>query len=1151
MNRYFLVFTVSFLILAAGTVFAQTASTGAISGSVRDSSQAVVPGVSVKVTHVDAGDSRTTMTDDQGNYAVRLLTPGRYRIEFAMPAFKTVIREGVTVAVTETVTVNETLTVAGLQSDTVSVTAEGEILQTNTVATGRVVDSEAIATLPLATRNFTQLTSLSPGTSAPLPDTLAIGNGSQNVFANGGSQLSNNYTINGSSATNSVSSSAVIDLAFTGIAVPSVESIQEFKVQTSMYDAAYGQKSGANINIVTRSGTSEFHGNAYEFLRNNALNANNFFFNSLGTPRPVLRQNQFGGTLGGPIIKNKTFFFISYEGMRQTNGASSDATSTLVLPAIPLTRTAASIGAAFAGQAGVRGGLAVDPSGSNIHPVALKILTTKLANGDYLLPSPQRSGPGTNYAVSIPADYNQDQFNVNIDQQVTAKNRLTAKHFFSTSLTGLGFFQNNIPGFPSLVDAGNQMSSLSDTHVFSPTVLNEIRVGMARFTGANSVALPLKDSDIGIFRSSQAEFPGFTNITVTGAFQMGGPQNQSRDTTNVYSLADTFSFSFSRKGRHEMRIGTETRHEQANLDVQSQRNGLLTFSSFPDFLLGRAAGAIASGGNGTTFSNINSVRITTGLTYHGFRFWDQALYAADDWKLSPRLTLNIGVRYEILGSITDKDGLITSYDPRRYAPPPPGGVTSAGFIMPENTKKPITGIPLVSNSLMDSEDRNNFAPRIGFAYRLRENGNIVLRGGYGVFYERLQTRPMLNSLAYTSLPWALASRPSGAANAASSFDRPFVDLPPLTAFPVPIEAPSRTSTKSPLTGQFIDPGNRTPYIQQYNLNVQWKIKHDLLAEVGYSGAKGTKLVMSAEINQAYLASPSRPINGLTTNSSSNAANRQPFEGFTTLKGHKSAATSTYNSLQASLTKRLGKTVSFLASYTFSKSLSTVSTGAPDGQAAFQSSAQDQYDLRSGYGPQNYDRPHRFVYSFTYGIPFSQSNQMLHAVLGGWHAAGIVTVQSGVPFSIVDTRGGTLYAVAGDARASFAPGATVDTATLSGSTQSRLNGYFNTAAFIGAPMITSGTTPDGFPVSAPGGTIFGNTGRNIMRGPGQRGFDLVLSKHFRVTERTRLEFRSEFFNILNITNFGNPGGNIATPATFGVINNAGSPRVLQFALKVRF
>jgi outer membrane receptor protein involved in Fe transport len=1141
------------LALASG-LFAQTASTGAISGTVRDSSQAVVPGVTVKVTHVDAADSRTTMTDDQGNYAVRLLAPGRYRIEFTLPAFKTIIREGVTVAVTETVTVNETLTVAGLQSDTVSVTAEGEILQTNTVATGRVVDSETITTLPLATRNFTQLTSLSPGTSAPLPDTLAIGSGSQNVFANGGSQLSNNYTINGASATNSVSSSAIIDLAFTGIAVPSIDSIQEFKVQTSMYDAAYGQKSGANINIVTRSGTSEFHGGAYEFLRNNALNANNFFFNSLGTPRPVLRQNQFGGTLGGPVIKNKTFFFISYEGMRQTNGASNDATSTLVLPAIPVNRTAASIGAAFANQAGVRGGLAVDPSGSNIHPVALRILTTKLPNGDYLLPSPQRSGAGTNYAVSIPADYNQDQFNVNIDQQLTQKNRLTGKHFFSTSLTGLGFFQNNIPGFPSLVDAGNQNASLSDTHVFGPKLLNEVRAGFARFTGANSVELPLKDSDIGVFRSSQGEFPGFTNITVTGAFQMGGPQNQSRDTTNVYSLADTVSFSFSGRGRHELRAGTETRHEQANLDVQAQRNGLVTFSSFPDFLLGRAAGAIASGGNGTTFSNINSVRITTGLTYHGFRYWDQAFYLADDWKVSPRVTFNLGLRYEILGNVTDKDGLITSYDPRYYAPPPPGGVTSAGFIMPENSKKPVAGVRLVSDSLLDTEDRNNFAPRVGFAYRLRENGDFVLRGGYGVFYERLQTRPLLNSLAYTSLPWAVASRPSGAANAASSFDRPFADLPPLTAFPVPIEAPSRTSTKMPLTGQFINPVNRTPYIQQYNLNVQWKVRRDLLAEVGFSGSKGTKLVTSFEVNQAYLASPSRPVNGLTTNSSSNAANRQPFEGFATLRGHHSVAISNYNSLQASLTKRFSRGLSFLASYTFSRSLSTVSTGNADGQAAFQSPAQDQYDLRnSGYGLQNFDRPHRFVYSFLYGIPFSQANRVLHAVLGGWQAAGIVTLQSGTPFSIVDTRGGTLYAVAGDSRASFAPGASVATATLSGSTQSRLNGYFNTAAFIGSPTIAAGgTTPDGFPVSAPGGTIFGNTGRNIMRGPGQRGFDLLMSKHFKLSEKTRLEFRSEFFNIFNLVNFGNPGNNIATPASFGVINNtSSSPRVLQFALKVRF
>jgi hypothetical protein len=1141
------------LVLFPAAVLAQTASTGSISGTVRDSSHAVVPGVNVALTNTATGEARSTLTDANGNYSAGFLAPGRYRIEFSLPGFRTVVREGVTVAVTERVAVDETLSVAS-QKETVTVEANAEVLQSQTTTLGRVVDSEIITSLPLVTRNFTQITALSPGTSANLPDTLAVGAGSQNVFTNGGSQVSNAYSINGAGAVSSVHSAATIDLGIPGVAVPSVDTIQEFKVQTSMYDAGFGHKSGANINIITRSGTSEFHGNVYEFLRNNVLNANNFFFNSLGVPRPLLRQNQFGGTLGGPIRKDRTFFFISYEGTRQVNGASQESIRTLIVPNVPADRSAASIGAAFAGQTGSRGGLAVAASGANINPVALKLLQTKLASGEYMIPSPQRSGAGTNYALSQPARYQADQFNVNIDHQLAQKNRLSGKYFFSTTLTQYPMSGNDLLGFPTLLDAGNQNAVLSDVHIFSSKITNEARVAFTRFPGQNIGDQVVTDAQVGMFRSNQTEFPGFPNITVTGAYRFGTIPTQLITTTNIGSFADTFSVSFSGFGRHDLRIGTDTRRERTHFNVQNQRVGTMTFLSFPDFLIGRHSGPSATGGNDTTFSNVNSIRITAGLSYHVFHIVDQALFIADDWKVHPKLTLNLGLRYEILGNPVDTRGLISNFDYRLYRRPPPGGVSSAGYVMPSNTIKPIAGIPLVSDTLQDEEDRNNLAPRFGIAFRPRVGGNLVIRAGYGIFYERLQLRDQFNALGYSGLPWALATRPSGAANAASSLDNPFPAVAATSEFPLPIEIPSFTSGKAAISPLFINPTNRTPYIQQYNLNVQQKLASDLVLEVGYAGSKGTKLINWIEFNQPYFASPSNPVNGLTTNTAANAPQRVPFEGFTHpgLRGPFSAATSNYNSLQASLTKRFSHGLSFLGSYTFAKALSVVNTGGENLVSVFFSGAQDQRDIRgTGYGPQNFDRSHRFVFSYGYQIPYPKVNAWTTRLLGGWQASGIFVMQSGLPFSVTDSRGGTLYGSTGS-RADFAPGATIDTAQKSGSVHSRMAQYFNTAAFAPARAITSGTTPDGFPVSAPGGTLFGLTGRNIMRGPGQWNNDLALRRMIRVTEKARLELRAEFFNLFNTVNFGNPGSEVSNAATFGVISStSSSPRVLQFALKLAF
>src|SRR5262245_47589413 len=363
------------LYLVFAVVHAHAQSTGAIAGVVRDQTGAVLPGVGVTVSNTATQESRQSVTDEAGRYSAPLLPAGTYSVRFELPGFRPVRREGVVVNVTERIAIDATLEVSSVAEE-LTINAEAALVQTETVTLGHVVDETQIRSLPLATRNFTQILGLSSGTSVSVPDTAALGRGTLNISTSGARMVFNNFMINGINANNIHTNSAQENsLSSNGVAIPAADTIQEFKVQTSLYDAEYGRNSGANVNVVTKSGGPQYHGNIYEFFRNEKLNANNFFFNKTGAPRPILRQNQFGGTFGGALVKDKTFFFVAYQGTRQTNGASLGASSsTITLPNIPVDRSRASLGRAFAGLAGSRGGTAVTADGSNINPVALALL---------------------------------------------------------------------------------------------------------------------------------------------------------------------------------------------------------------------------------------------------------------------------------------------------------------------------------------------------------------------------------------------------------------------------------------------------------------------------------------------------------------------------------------------------------------------------------------------------------------------------------------------------------------------------------------------------------------------------------------------------------------------------------------------------------
>src|SRR6266478_3544721 len=422
------------LALCALPMHGQTANTGAIAGAVSDPSGVLVPRAAVVINSQGTGEKRDLATDAEGNFSVQFLPPGSYDLTVRAAGFELFILNGVQVQITEVSRLKIQLTLSGAKEQ-IAVSAAPSLLQTENATLGRVIDRNTIEELPLVNRNFTEILGLTAGTNTDIVDATQLGAGSQEIRANGARSGDNNFMLNGVDA-NSYSSNLteVTPFGAAGIAIPAPDTIQEFKVQNSLYDAQYGRGGGANVNVETRSGTADFHGSVYYFGRNEALDANNFFANATAVPRGEFRRSQPGGTLGGPmpLSKERTFFFVSYQATRDVNAASlSSSVRSLNLPPIPQVRTPASLGAIFGGQTGLFGGVAVAPDGSNINPVALNLLNAKTADGTFVIPSPQTSGSGVNYTAVLPGHYNENQFNTNLDVTLRTADRLSVKIFFS------------------------------------------------------------------------------------------------------------------------------------------------------------------------------------------------------------------------------------------------------------------------------------------------------------------------------------------------------------------------------------------------------------------------------------------------------------------------------------------------------------------------------------------------------------------------------------------------------------------------------------------------------------------------------------------------------------------------------------------------
>jgi len=1163
---------------AASFVSAQTPGTGAITGIVTDPQHHRVGSADVEAINETTGMHRLTHTEQDGFFRLPLLTPGEWELKVHADGFADQKMASVVVTTGDTKSVAVELAVAGVSS-TIEVSALQAVVQTDSSTLGGLVNREAVNALPLSNRNYTQILALSPGIVVDLPSATQLGSGTQNVASNGASPLANNIQFNGVDANNLMQNSAAMSgTSQVGTAVPAPDTIEQFQVQTANFDAAYGRGSGANVDLVTRAGSNEFHGSVWEFVRNNIFNANEFFAKQDGQPRAELKHNQFGAAVGGPIQRDRMFFFGAYQGTREANGLG-DAQHP-ILPMLGADRSAAVLGAQFcpdlhknaqgdpaSGYLTQAGGAQVACDGSNINPVALRILNAKGANGQFLIPTPQVALPltGANASDQLPVGqstfappsyYNEDQFTANVDRLLGSKDTLGGRFFYSRATIAKAFPENltNLPGWPSQSLNRNTNFVLADTHVFNARLVNVARAGFIRFDGLSRVHNALSSTDVGQDTPvggplSEAAAPG---IQVAG-FAIGDAGNPSAwQVTNSFIWQDTLAWTH---GRHDARMGIEAKRFQVDEDQPEETDGLLEIGTFADFLIGQSA---SQNGSPQGVSNISGSFAGGGIYRRDTRYTDLAGFVQDDIKLKPRFTLNAGLRYEIFSAPVENNGRLANFDPflAQQGPLPLDG-TYSGQTLPANFKGDLpAGVVRTSYSGFYQTPLADISPRLGFAWQLTDRPTLALRGGYGIYYDRHSGTVSEQTLS--QLPFATLQIGFGSQNAAASLAHPFQPFVlPQSSYPV-------FQPRTPFTAPFIEATNphlRDARTQEYNLNLQYDLGHSYLLEVGYVGTHSDHRSGQWEFDQAHLASPTSPINGETTNSITNVTARMPYQGIS--EGSlltDDVFIANYNALQTSLTRRISHGFQLQVSYTWSKNLDEVNGESGTDTFELQLPTNDQHDLRhSSYGLAGDDRSHRFVTNFVWSAPTAHSLPfVLREVTSGWQFSGISVIQTGTPLSVFDGNAGSVYGLlGGETRAQLSGTGKIST---TGSLFNRvLTGYLNPAAFTRAPEVANGTSL--------ADQDFGNSGVGIVRGPGQHSMDLALERvfplHFgRLGEGGRLVFRSEFFNLTNTPQFANPNTSLgytdptllnpAPSQSFGrIAGTVANPRIIHFAARYSF
>ncbi len=1124
-NRHTPVFKYSyfaFLILLMGLTAAAQQTTGTILGTVLDPVGAAVQNASITATRTETGLTRSTRTDRSGAYLLLELPVGHYSLQVEAKGFQTYIQRGIVLDVNETPTIPIHLAV-GAETQHVDVLADAQLIQGTVTSLGETVSEREVLDLPLNGRNFSQLGLLQPGV-VPLTPGLAEAGGSlrdgQAYAVNGQRPESNNFLIDGANNFNGVDGGFVLK--------PPVDAITEFKILTHNASAEFGNSLGSTTNIITRSGTNNYHGALWEFLRNDAFDARNYF---AATTEP-LKQNQFGATFGGPIRKDKTFFFGYYEGFRNRQGETVGST----VPSL------AERGGDFsalctADDGGFVGGFCANPN----HQLFNVFLNQPFPNNQMPLTPPYASPlalgllnsfplPNTGPNVYTSTQVNQqntDQFGLRFDHYLGVADVFNFRYMFSdgNQFNPIPTSGASVPGFPVGQEQRAQNFVAQDTHTFSPSTIGVFRISFLRnkflYGERTNHTTP---ASLGFqYQPSLDVAVGPPFMQVNGYTTIGDPITGPR---NTYEDAWDYSGSVSWiHGQHDLKVGGGYEHVSVNVLQGIATNGFFVFAPFPvvpdafaSFLFGQPVFFLQGRGE---FS-----RGIRGNSLNG--------YAQDTYKVTKRLTMNFGLRYEMPSPYTEIHNRQTLWVPGRQSKVMP--TAPADLLYP--------GDPGVPRGLIPTF-RKAFAPRVGLAWDPTGSAKWLVTSAYGLFYEPYYTGqggPLQSPIS--APPYLQTQQISLTPTSFLNFADPYNGNPP----------PANTFA-TPLTNLTLTPNLPLPYSQDWDLNIQRSFGSDLLFEVGYVGTKGTKLPRFIEGNPAVYI-PGTDSSGNPISTSSNADQRRLYSGCTLADPANSCiysstgliagiANSAYNALETSLRKRFSHGISFLASYTFSKSIDDASSFNMTGSAAKPVAgendlAQNPFDVGAERGRSLFDSRHRLVLSYQWTLPlWRQPHGWYQQILGNWQLNGIATLMSGTPFTVFDS---TDFSVQGSApeisgffsnRPNLVPG------------QNPNAGPHTPAAWLNRGAFQQITQDPNSPVQQ-----FGTAGRTIAQGPGYANWDFSMFKNIPVAEGKDFQFRAEFFNILNHTNFRLPDSDISSP-TFNQVLAALPPRLIQLALKFNF
>lgn len=1219
---------------------------GSINGTVTDATGAVVVGASVKIRKTDTNAEVMTISKADGAFSVVELPIGNYEITFSKQGFKTALYSSIFVEGNRATTVNAKMQ-PGEVNTQVTVNSTPLMNQTDTT-NGYVVDQNTILETPLGTGSFTQLAILSPGVHADFLGGAGsnAGLGNQAIFSTGNRDTSNSFSLNGTSTNNLFNgnstsqvgenrfvlntgenfgagggiqtSTSVYGAIGQALPTPPPDAIQEIDVNSSMYDASQGNNSGAHIGVITKSGSNTLHGSAWEQFQNSAMNATPYFYNEAGTPNPFLNRNQFGVTIGGPIIKDKLFFFGSYQGVRIADAESS--TKDVDVPqTLTDDRTAQgivnTINAAYyppsSGAPGCGPSQTSTPcfQASQINQAAMNLLNATLPNGQFLIPSAQFTGSqasklGFDAIVQGPNTHaTVDQGIAGVDYAVNAKDHLSARYYIQNDPTDNPFGAvGSLLGFAQQLEAGSDVISLTNTILLSPNVTWEQKFGFTRLRAYAQTSQAFTPSGEGISLFGSATFPQIDIKSDDPDPSLGfglefGPSTSFGDAgmyQNQWQYGTTLNWV---KGKHTVSFGADWAHTQLNVINNNTNTDTVNFKSFLTFVEGDVRSGDAFSGSANRY----------------YRSDTAGIFVSDNFKLRSNLTVTAGLRWDFDGPLSEKYGRLTGFNPSLYSYDADSDtITNSGLEIAGNN--PTFATAGVSNSLMKNH-QSGFAPRIGIAWAPLEK--LTVRAGYGIYYDRGELFSYFSPSAGAGFngPFGVTLAPpfvepiAAASNA--SLSQPFGTTPPppppgsAAAFLASLPNLSQTECGYPgcwpagnLFGPFLFGGydiyNKLPYTQNWTLDVQYQLSNSLLFQVGYVGNHGTHEVLPIPFNQPLIATSSNPVNGQTssyggtsplsaancysgcldnepiyTNEySGNAPVRVPYIGYDMNSVlYVAGGNSNYNALQIQVHKRMSHGLQFTAAYTWSHSLDDQS-----GLGLF-FTGNNPVVAGSNYASSDFDQTHVFLVNYSYTIPSMTTSKLLGEFVNGWVIGGQTVAQSGQPYSVYDYSGsvGSLYFGTDDEIGNpivpLLPGVTPKQAELQGTTGVNANNPVLNAADFGPQFVAPGT--NGVPACDASGcdsyeSLYGTSGRNLFRGPFQVRFDMSLAKEFAITERYRLRFEADAFNMFNHPDFDTPNNDVVffpyyegppsipPQGNLGQIQHTiGSPRFLQLSLHFSF